>query len=32
MLPLLTGVATKMLGPAGSTSAKTKKISKEKNY
>ena len=30
MLPLLTGVATKMLGPAGSTSAKTKKISKEK--
>jgi len=30
MLPLLTGVATKMLGPSGSTTAKNKKISKEK--
>jgi sorbitol-specific phosphotransferase system component IIBC len=30
MLPLLTGAAVKMLGPSGSTTAKNKKISKEK--
>ena len=30
MLPLLTGAVVKMLGPSGSTTAKNKKISKEK--